>query len=1026
MIIGSHVMQIRSFATSTSNPMDNPTAGSPDSVGRHIRAILRAGMAATLAVGAPQMSMAQEAASPEDAITELVVTGTRVARDGYSAPTPVNVVTEEEIRAVAPSNIADYVNTMPSVAGSTTPASSSGAVSPGGAGISALNLRSLGSNRTLVLFDGQRSVVSTSTGSIDINTFPQALIERVEVVTGGASSAYGSDAIGGVVNFILDKTFTGMESELQYGETFRGDAGQMKYSVTGGMPFADGRGHALLSMEGFERDGIQTLDREWAEENQYFAVTNNAADYAAGGPYYYVDNNMGWAQLYPGGRIIGPGTSGGAIGTTYFGAGGVPLTVSPGKSFGSSWQQGGDATYATSAALGQNTLEPSERRKSVFGRVSWDLTDTTNVFAQVAWGRYQGASYYVRPTESSRFIAPDNYYLVNDPRYAALRAAYPTGFRIATSNADFPQSGSDNIRQTYRYVVGADGDFTLGGLGITWDTYYQKGITKTDELLTNTWSNQLLNWASDAVADGSGNPACRINVDASTTNDDPACVPLNRLGTGVANPAAIAYVTNYAGTNHALGGPFREQEFTQDVAALNFTTNEIGGWAGPISMATGVEWRKEESDGEVDPYFEPGSSFNNIPGLPANTWKYGNYRATKGSYNVKEVFLETVVPVFRDFDLNGAARYTDYSISGGVTTWKLGATWQVIEDVKLRATTSLDIRAPNLAELFDPGTGRGNTVPIPPGTNYTAPKSAWVRKDFTQRTQGSTLLEPEEADGFGVGIVFTPRFLPGFAASVDYYKVTVEGVMASLSVENTIDNCYLSNVAYYCNNIVWATGTDTNGDGRVTGMEGNANVDTLSVVNLYTQNLNSMVSEGIDVEASYRFSPGWAPGDLSLRLMGTHYMKNITDNGVTAINLAGSNQNNTPDWLYRLQATYTQDNWTWNLVGRGFTSGVISNAYIECQSNCPAINSAAGIFTINDNSVPGANYLDASVTSGFNLFGSDAEAYLSVTNLLDRDPELVGNPAGAGSENVTAYLQTNRSLYDVLGRRFNLGVRFSF
>ena len=243
-------------------------------------ATLWLGSQAAWAVDAPVEAPAEQAGSGLD---ELVVTGTRVVRDGYSAPTPVSVISTEELRATAPANITDFVNTLPSIAGSSTPANTSGSVSPGGAGVAALNLRSLGTNRTLVLFDGQRSVQSTSTGQVDINTFPQALIERVEVVTGGASSAYGSDAIGGVVNFILNKKFTGVKTELEYGETTYADNGNVKFNLTGGTSIMGDKLHLLFSTEIFHQRGVFDGIRDW-NTTGYFPRQKSAANVAAGQP----------------------------------------------------------------------------------------------------------------------------------------------------------------------------------------------------------------------------------------------------------------------------------------------------------------------------------------------------------------------------------------------------------------------------------------------------------------------------------------------------------------------------------------------------------------------------------------------------------------------------------------------------------------------------------------------------------------------------------------------------------------------
>lgn len=207
--------------------------------------------ASAIATAQTAASLPDEQATAPDSSSDITVTGSRIVRDGYDAPTPVSIISTKELKAEAPANISDFVNTLPAVRGSGTAASSNGSLSNGAAGINSVNLRNLGANRTLVLFDGQRSVTSTTTGQVDVNTFPQALIERVEVVTGGASSAYGSDAVSGVVNFILNRDFTGFKTEYEYGVTTRDDGKNYKFSATGGKSFADGKGHILLSGEYF-------------------------------------------------------------------------------------------------------------------------------------------------------------------------------------------------------------------------------------------------------------------------------------------------------------------------------------------------------------------------------------------------------------------------------------------------------------------------------------------------------------------------------------------------------------------------------------------------------------------------------------------------------------------------------------------------------------------------------------------------------------------------------------------------------
>lgn len=926
-----------------------------------VRRYALATVSAVALLSSAHVALAQET---EAALEEVVVTGSRIARDGYDAPTPVNVLGAQEIAASAPANIADFVNTLPSVAGSTTAANSSGSLSNGAAGISALNLRALGTGRTLVLFDGQRSVVSAATGQVDTNTFPQSLIERVEVVTGGASSAYGSDAVGGVVNFILDKDYTGLKTSLEYGETTYGDAENWKFNITAGAPFAGGKGHALFSAEWVGQDGVQTIDRDW-NKSGYFAVRNT--DLSAGAPFYIEAKNVGISAYTPGGLITNTALRG-----TYFGVNSSVNQLAYGAVTGQ-WMIGGDWQYSISDMLGSNTLVPDEDRTSYFGRVSYEIAPNIEIFGQASYAKYEGLSYYIKPTQTGIVIQRDNAYLPTAVRNQ-MTALGLTSFQMGTSNADMPASGSKMERETERYVVGGKGDFTAFSLDVDWDAYYQHGKTKTHEQLTPTWNNARLALATDAVVNpANGQIVCRSTLTAPTNG----CVPLNRFGEGVASQAALNYV---------LGSPYRNQEFTQDVAAFNLTTNSIEGWAGPISFAVGAEYRREKMGGFVESQYMSG-------------WKYGNFRVTTGKYNVKEAYVETLVPLFEGMDFNGAFRLTDYSTSGTVKTWKAGLTYAPIEDVKFRASASRDIRAANMSELYDAGTARSNSVNI-----------NGVSTPFVQNLQGNPDAKPEVADGFGVGVVISPRWLPGVQASIDYYDIKVDGVISFVNAQQVADYCNIQKVASYCTQLIY------NGAG------------VLQTIDLFYDNLNSMTAKGLDIEVSYRTGLAdlvdWGAGDLTLRGMFTHYIENVTDDGVTAIDLAGSNANSTPDWIYRLTASYDLEPWSFNVTARGISDGVVSNAYTECQSNCPV--SVAPYYTINDNSIEGTLYWDVSASYDFEVSSVKGEGFISIKNLFNTDPVLVGSPNALGAENTPGYPQTNRNLYDTNGRTFRVGIRLEY
>ncbi len=926
----------------------------------------------------PAFAQAAPAAEEEADAAPIVVTGSRIVRNGNDAPTPVSVISTEEINAEAPANIADFVNTLPSVSGSSTAVNNSGGLSNGQTGISALNLRSLGSNRTLILLNGQRSVGSTSTGLVDINTFPQALIERVEVVTGGASSVYGSDAVAGVVNFVLDTDFTGVKANYEYGVTTYGDIPNHKVQLTAGTDFSDGRGHLMVSGEYFTQDGVHSIDRDW-NNSGYFQIDNPAYTATNGQPARLVTSGIGSSNFSPGGLI----TSGPLRGT-YFGvidpATGRATTgnLAYGDVSGQ-WMVGGDYQLTSEGHASSNSLANDEDRLSLFGRASYELFEGLTVYGQASYSRFKGYSIYQQTPSVGVVIQADNAFLPDNIR-ELMAENNLTSITMGTSNARITGSGGDTERAVERYVVGADGYFGVGSMEWNWDAYYQHGKTKTRETLASTWQNARMSAMQDAVYDDGGNIVCRVNIDADPSNDMPGCVPINRIGVGGVTQEALDYL-------FALY-PEREQYIGQDVAAVNFSTSELfENWAGPISLAFGAEYREESVSGYTDPINYQ------------STWLYGNFKITEGSYNVKEAYAETLVPLADGLEFNGAVRLTDYSISGTVTTWKAGLTWQPIYDVKLRGTVSRDIRAPNLNELFDPGTARTNSVNVPDGNGGTR------TDEFIENRTGSLELKPEVAKTYGLGVVFTPEFVPGFAASVDYFNIKIEDAIDSVTGQTTANLCFEQGIQQFCDNIRYFAGTTD-----------------IQYIDLKPFNFAQQKASGLDLEASYTMPVG--PGSFSLRGLGTYYFENVTDNGIDAPNDAvGVNAGGgIPTFTYRVTASYSVDELRLGLVGRGFSDGVYDNDYIECTSDCPASDPVYR--TINDNHIDGSFYIDANVNYGFEVGGAKAETYFSIRNLFDRDPVLVGN--GPSGNNTPAYPQTNRSLYDTFGRTFRIGVRIQY
>jgi len=962
-------------------------------------------LAGSVAAEAPAPAEAAEPAA--EPASDIVVTGTRIVKDGFAAPTPVAVLSSADIKAQAPANLSNFVNQLPAVTQGSTSANSSGSLSNGLAGINSVNLRGLGASRTLVLVDGQRSVSSATNGVVDVNTVPQDLVERVEVVTGGASAQYGSDAVGGVVNFILNKKYKGFKLTADQGITTYGDGRNYRLSGSAGFSLLDDRMHVLLNAEYAKQDGVATIARSW-NNNGYFMIAN--PNTAAGQPSWINGAGIGPSGYTAGGLITGTtlSSASGLVGK-YFMAPGQLGTLNFGAKSNSGYMVGGDYQTTLAGHVGTNSLMPDEARFSAFGRVGYDLTSRIEVFAQFGWNRYIGESYYQQTPSTGVTIAGDNAYLQSlyPTVAAALGNSQANKITIGTSNAGYPVPGSHNTRDVYRYVVGTKGKFDALGREWNFDAYFQHGETKSHEQLINTWQTQRMALAQDAVFAPAGNAlgvaAGTIVCRSSLTNPSDGCVPINRLGTS--GPSA-------AGLNYIYGNqPWRDQTLKQDVAAASLSGDLFKLPGGSAAIALGGEWRRESVSGYVPDEFQPLK--NTVNGTSTARWLYGNYLPNTGAYTVKEGFVEIDLPVLPGVNLNAAARGTDYSTSGSVLTYKGGATWQVNSSIKLRGTYSRDIRAPNLSELFAAPTARTNTVVLTKDfagiTGVTAGSTG-----FVESTIGNVNLKPEKANTWTMGAVLTPSFIPGFTASFDYYDINIKDSIGSITSQNTVDFCNQGQTAY-CSNVVF-------------------NGTTLQSIVIQPFNFASQHAKGFDIDASYRTMlskiSANLPGTLTIRGTTTHYIANVVDNKIFPVDYAGVNggslsgSNSSPSWVYRISAFYEVGAANINLVYRGFSDGVYGNDYIECNG-CPTVSNLNQYRTINNNKIKGTSYLDASVQ--FKIKSErvkDMSLTFVVNNLLDKDPVLVGN--GPTGNNVPAYAQTNRSIYDVMGRTFRISAKIGF
>jgi outer membrane receptor protein involved in Fe transport len=942
----------------------------PAAVKGSSRTAARSLVALAVSMACGQAAQAQQASQLE----EVVVTGTRVERAGFEAPTPLTVMGIQEMESSPTSNLAEFVNTLPSVIGSATPQNSNTSISSGAAGVSALNLRALGTVRTLVLVDGQRSVGSLLNGTVDVNTIPQALVSRVEVVTGGASAAYGSDAVAGVVNFVLDRRYTGFKLEADGGQTSEGDNESWKTRLAWGMPFSEGRGHVLLSGEYVNDKGVMDAVRDWNDDGCY--QINNPA---------YVAGNGEPERLVTCGASLSEATYGGiitntALRGTAFGPGGTPYLFDYGT-VRSPWMIGGQ--WESNQVNDRQSLNPEQERQGLFARLSWGFTENIEGFLQASWNNADTTNITgVQFNQGNIIIRADNAFLPESVRQAAQTLGI-TQFNLGSMNGDLPLRLAANDRTVTRIVAGLDGDAEFWGTGWSWNAYYQWGEAESTEMAKDITNNSRLALAADAVFSPTGAIVCRSTL----TNPDNGCVPFNRMGTGVNTQAALDYV---------LGNPYRDQTIEQNVAAASISGDPFSTWAGPVSVATGIEWREEKVSGYVPEEFQRG-------------WFVGNYLPNFGKYDVTEAFLETVVPLAsnkpmaKSLELNAAVRGTDYSTSGSVTTWKVGATWAPIDDIRFRATVSRDIRAPNLQELFASGTSNTNNVIDPFNNNQSV--------QYRGVNRGNPNLEPEEADQWGVGIVLQPTAIPGFSASIDYYEIELAGAIGSLSAQEIVDRCFEGNQVY-CDAITRGTAP------------GGAQVITEIAISPF--NLAERVNRGIDLEMSYRVPVaglfGAGDSELQFRLLGTRFLENFIDDGIVEpTDTAGQNTGDgPPDWIVRASVAYLAGPVSTTLTARGVSDGVYDNSFVECTSGCPASTSTNR--TINDNDIDGQWVFDLNLSYEFmDSSEMSGEVYLNVKNLLDEDPPIVGyGPAGSAYGTPS----TNPTLFEQLGRAYRLGVRF--
>lgn len=918
--------------------------------------------------------------TPEGTAPDIIVTGSRINRDANEvAPSPISTVTADDVRLTGQVDASEALREIPSLANSGTIADSLER-GEGGQGQATLDLRGLGANRTLVLVNSRRHVSGVAGSQIvDVATIPNALIDRVEVLTGGASAVYGADAVTGVVNFVLKQDFEGVDLNVTQGISEQGDGRTFTADFLLGKNFDDGRGNVTLGVSYATLDEIQQGDRFYARDNrqanqgqtypsplrrfQAGDITAGATPNFAG--YFSLDNGRypyGFAIPQPGSAAYGAIFAGGRTPTAaeqalidraanapalafeafpafaissasgviyradfdYFGAdvdgNGVPDCDQSyiGSQFAGCYVSNGDGTVrpfrdgiiasgtnqfggdGAGEAYSPQSLIPQNERINVNLNANYAFSDAFDVFVEGKYVRSRTRSQNPYNTfYDTLFVGLDNPYLPAQLRDDAEEAG---GLLVSRDFVNLGPNFTRSQRETYRAVAGLRGEI---GPGFNYEVATNYGRTDSAVTVSNTVLYDRFFAAIDAVAGPGGQPICRSDVDPTpyegsvafpvieggffTFNPgDGSCRPFSLFsGATQINQAAVDFITTPTTTRTRLEQYVVSAQLTGDTGSfLNLP-------GGAIGFAVGGEYRKERSRTLFDsfdlgllpansPAGPEGSFIGEISGNQSLTFDASTRTFnTRGQFDVKEVFGEIRVPIladrpfFHQLEIDGAARYSDYSTIGSTFTWAVNGLYAPIPDIKLRGTYAKAVRAPNIAELFSPqqGTTFRPADPCDIAQIAIAPdpalRAANCQADglpagfedpltarFSGTTGGNPDLSEESAKTYTFGLVLQPRFLPGLTLSADYYNITIEDAIAAVTAQDIVDSCYD------------ATSLDNQYCGLFTRNRtaGSPLFGGLNFLRQTQLNFGRLETEGIDATITYNFALG--ANRFSLRANG--------------------------------------------------------------------------------------------------------------------------------------------------------------
>lgn len=834
------------------------------------------------------MAFAQEAQQTpaDEQVEKIAVTGTRIKRTELVSNTPVVSFSAEDIVNSGKTNIEDLLSVTPALVGSTGSADTTGG---GLVGANFLNLRNLGTARTLVLINGRRHVGANELGSasVDTQSIPMALVKRIDITTGGASAVYGADGVSGVVNFVMMDDFEGTKVSLQGGQSRHGDADELAFSFVTGNNFADDDANLTFAYEYSHRGGLRAKDR----------------DYLSSGVQWYVNNPAEIAGDVPGeaAQVLS-----GNIRDVFVAADGL---IDPFGEFSNGFRGndpldrgnnvGSPGAGVPSGTIGGNSTEmwriirwgifPEQDRHTFSLLGKFDLTNSLRVFGDAKYSYVEAEGVSQSTYTILNNALADNPFLPSNVAAAAatVGAGTPGGPPIMYSRFDIDTGGKFTTRETgtTRVVLGLEGDITDALSFEVSLNYGQSDVTREETLRYDDRYFAAL----DAVLDpASGKVTCRSNLDPAAFANTPVGVVTNyhpsqgaQSFTPGANSGCVAmnpFVDNGATNAQAYDWIFFKDQtkgkLTQTVFNA-FVSGDTGDWdmelpGGPLSFVLGAEYRKEKSEVDFPTSRESGPIFRYDAGVIDQS----------GDFDVTEVFAELSLPIFsgagvmlEELTLNSAVRFADYSTIGNATTWEVGLAYAPIEDIRLRASLSQAIRAPNINELFSPKQP-ASFLPVDPcdrlqqglGSEFRATNCAKALGDlgltndlslpstavnFPGTQGGNPDLKAEEADTFTVGLVLQPSFAEGLSLTLDYYDIEINDGIVLPDAQNIVNACYdaptLDNP--FCD---------------LLGRAANGDLNSLSVSYI---NVAAFKTSGIDFGLLYGLDLGSA-GDLGIRLSG--------------------------------------------------------------------------------------------------------------------------------------------------------------